>query len=295
MNSLTDDDILRQMTDEEIKELRGVFLQTYRDLADCCKRNGLTVMLLGGSCLGAVRHKGFIPWDDDLDVAMTRKDFDRLKEIFDRELGDKYVLSSPNYKGNAKNRFPMMLVKDTMMIEAGDNPEEETNKIKIDFFMLENIPENAVVRTLKGLWCTALMFMASYEETYEKNDEYLRRYMCKTPEGEREYKRRMFLGRFFSFNKFQKWADIVDKAFQYPRETRLLGIPSGRKHYFGEILPREAYVPVSKGEFEGMTVDLPGNTDLYLSNLYGDDYMTLPPVEKRERHLIMDVVFAPKK
>ena len=139
------------------------------------------------------------------------------------------------------------------------------------------------------------MFMASYEETYEKNDEYLRRYMCKPPEGEREYQSRLFLGRFFSFNKFQKWADIVDKAFQYPRETRLLGIPSGRKHYFGEILPREAYVPVSKGEFEGMTVDLPGNTDMYLSNLYGDDYMTLPPVEKRERHLIMDVVFAPKK
>ena len=185
MNSLSDDDLLRQMTEEEIKELRSVFLQTYLDLADCCKRNGLTVMLLGGSCLGAVRHKGYIPWDDDLDVAMTRKDFERLKEIFDKEMGDKYILSSPNYKGNARNRFPMILVKDTVMVETGENPEEDLNKIKIDMFLLENIPENPVHRAIKGLWCTALMFITSYEETYEKCDEYMRRYMCKTPEGER--------------------------------------------------------------------------------------------------------------
>ena len=175
MNSLSDDDLLRQMTEEEIKELRSVFLQTYLDLADCCKRNGLTVMLLGGSCLGAVRHKGYIPWDDDLDVAMTRKDFERLKEIFDKEMGDKYILSSPNYKGNARNRFPMILVKDTVMVETGENPEEDLNKIKIDMFLLENIPENPVHRALKGLWCTALMFITSYEETYEKCDEYMRR------------------------------------------------------------------------------------------------------------------------
>ena len=83
--------------------------------------------------------------------------------------------------------------------------------------------------------------------------------------------------------------NIVDRNLQYPKETTLMGIPSGRGHYFGEIRPRETFLPVSKGEFEGMTVNLPGKAEDYLSNLYGADYMTLPPVEKRERHFILDI------
>lgn len=291
LNSLTDDDLLRKMTQEEITELRRVFIEAFKDLSNCCERNGLTVMLIGGTALGAVRHKGFIPWDDDLDVAMPRKDFERLKEIFDKELGDKYTLASPNYKGNAKNRFPMMLVNGTKLVEAGENPENESNKIKIDIFIIENIPDNPLVQRLKGLWSTAMMFMGSYEETFEKNDEYLKRYMYKTEDGKKEFDRRLRLGRLFSYHNFQEWMNIVDRSLQYSKETSLMGIPSGRGHYFGEIRPKETFLPVSKGEFEGMTVNLPGNADDYISNLYGADYMTLPPVEKRERHFILDIRF----
>lgn len=291
LNSLSDDETLRQMTQEEIAELRRIFLEAFRDLSDCCERNGLTVMLIGGTALGAVRHKGFIPWDDDLDVAMPRKDFNKLKKIFDKELGDKYTLASPNYKGNALNRFPMMLVNGTRLVEAGKNPDDASSKIKIDIFIIENIPDNPIVQKVKGLWCTAMMFMSSYEDSYEKNDEYLRQYMYKSPEGKKEYDRRYRIGRFFSFRKFQDWMNIVDRSMQYRKETSLMGIPTGRGHYFGEIRPRETFLPVSKGEFEGMTVNLPGNAHDYISNLYGADYMTLPPVEKRERHFIRDISF----
>ena len=78
-------------SDEEIKQLRTVFLNAFVALSECCARNGLTVMLIGGSALGAVRHKGFIPWDDDFDVAMPRKDFERLKTLFEKEDEQSYV------------------------------------------------------------------------------------------------------------------------------------------------------------------------------------------------------------
>lgn len=291
LNSLSNDTLLRQLNDDEVIKLRHVFLESYLDLVQCCERHNLTIMLIGGTAIGAVRHKGFIPWDDDLDVAMTRDDYEKLKQVFDKELEDKYILSAPNYKSNANNRFPMMLVKDTLFVEAGNSPEDEASKIKIDIFIIENIPDNVIVRYIKGFWCMCLMFMASYEETYEKNSQELKIYMCKTKEGKKIYERRIRLGRLFSFYNFQKWMNIVDSAYQYKKKTKLMGIPSGRGHYFGEIRPRDTFIPVSKGEFEGVSVNLPGNPDDYISNLYGADYMTLPPIEKRERHFILDIKF----
>ncbi len=292
LNSLSQDPSLRQLTDDESVLLRRILLESYQDLDACCQKHGLTMMLIGGTALGAVRHHGFIPWDDDLDVAMPRKDFEQLKQIFDQELGEKYVLSSPNYKGNARNRFPMMMRKNTSLVEIGGNPDDGNSMIKIDIFIIDNVPASPIVKYMKGLRCTVLMLAASYADCYENDDEFIRAYMCKTPDGARVYKRRVMLGRFLSFRRLQDWYNTVDRAFQYNQETGLMGIPSGRGHYFGEILPREAFLPASEGVFEGLTVKLPANPDAYLTNLYGPDYMTPPPVEKRERHFILDIGFS---
>ena len=291
LNSLSDDPRLRRLSDVEISKLRATFLEAFRDLEICCKKYHIRMMLIGGTAIGAVRHKGFIPWDDDLDVAILREDFERLKRVFKRELGDKYLLSAPNYDNNANNRFPMMLVKDTLFVEAGNSPDDPVSKIKIDIFIIENIPKNRFVRFIKGVWCSALMAAGSYEETYEKQNDFFREYMCKTLEGKRAYRKRVFIGRICSFYSFQQWMNIIDRACQYDKKTALMGIPTGRGHYFGEICPRRVFVPVSRGTFEGLTVNLPGNPDYYLRNLYGPDYMTPPPVERRERHFIVDIKF----
>jgi len=290
-DSLKEDDMLRELTDEELHRLQRVLLNAFIDLKDCCERHHLTLMLVGGSALGAVRHQGYIPWDDDLDVAMPREDFNRLKKVFDNELGDKYILSAPNFNKEAKARFPMMMLKGTRMVDVTDKIDDETSKIKIDIFLIDNIPENKVAQTLKGVWCTGLMAAASYVYTLEHHNERIEAFMTKTDEGKRAYNRRLMLGRLLSFRSTQQWYDAVDKAFQHKKNTGYLGIPSGRGHYFGEIRPRSTFLPVSKGSFEGHIVNLPGNPDDYLSNLFGANYMELPPLDKREKHYIVDIQF----
>ena len=82
---------LVELDDEKRRQLQKVLLDIYKDIDMVCRENDLTAFLSGGSSLGAVRHKGFIPWDDDLDVAMTREDFEIFRKVFRRKYKDKYI------------------------------------------------------------------------------------------------------------------------------------------------------------------------------------------------------------
>ena len=111
--------------------------------------------------------------------------------------------------------------------------------------------------------------------------------MAVTQEGAKAYKKRIFAGRILSVIPAGKWFDWVDNVANYKKHTGVVGIPTGRKHFFGEVLLETVFLPTCVGVFEKTQVYLPANCDAYLTNLYGD-YMEIPPVEKRERHLIVD-------
>ena len=99
------------LDDEKCGQLQNVLLDIYKDIDMVCRENGLTAFLCGGSALGAIRHKGFIPWDDDLDVAMTREDYIVFRKVFHRKYKDKYIINAPNYSKDAKTRFVKILKK----------------------------------------------------------------------------------------------------------------------------------------------------------------------------------------
>jgi lipopolysaccharide cholinephosphotransferase len=98
----------------------------------------------------------------------------------------------------------------------------------------------------------------------------------------------MVLGFLCSVIPSWKWHNAIDKAIQYNGTTSLVGMPTGRKHFFGEIHSRDIMIPVCLGIFCNMRVPLPGNTDIYLQKLYGKGYMDLPPENKREKHFIVE-------
>ncbi|WP_149554777.1 LicD family protein [Treponema pectinovorum] len=290
VNTIEEKGLIRPLNSTELEELKKIMLLCFTDVFRVCLKHNINVLLGGGSALGAVRHKGFIPWDDDLDLMMSRADFDKFKEIFDNELGKKYILNSPNFSLNPSNRFPKVLVKGTKFVEAGEDWNKDSNKIKIDIFIIENVPDFKIHRLLHGFLCSLVMYIASCVDIFETRNSDFSRLLLESRDGKKLLKKRMIIGRLFSFKRYGKWCDAVDSLCQYNKKSKCVSIPTGRRHYFGEMLPREVFFPPKKCEFEGLDAFIPNLVERYLSNLYGE-YMIIPPESKREKHLIKEISF----
>ncbi len=282
-------DAAYELDDVERKKLQSVLLDMYRDLHKVSEKYNIKIFMAGGSLLGAVRHKGFIPWDDDLDIGITRADFGVLKKIFEKELSDKYILFSPNYKNRAISRFPQMVKRGTVMRESDFYAAGDKDGIKADIFIMDNIPDNRIQRMVKGCFCNMLEFIIRQvqltEERNPQTDELFRKL------GRMNYAVRLVTGYLFSFKKSHQWIDILDRIIRYHGTSHYCGMVTGRKHYFGETMLKKELFPLCRGKFEGEEVYLFKNTDYYLKRMYGNHYMQVPPVEKREKHFVKELKF----
>lgn len=287
LNSVNLDDLLIEIDDETRHKLQATIKNIFLDIKCVCEKYDLGVFLVGGSALGAVRHQGFIPWDDDLDVGMIRCDYEKFKEVFKNELGSKYILNAPNYSGKAKERFAKVMKRGTVFQEIIDVDDLERCGVFVDIFVLDNVPDDFILRKIKGYCCNCLEFIAGQVRLVECMDDKLKKMLKRT--GMVNYIIKFMIGKMFSFRKSYKWFNTIDKAVRYNDEsTRFLTIATGRKHYFGEMLIRKELFPLKTNVFEGAKVSVFHNEDYYLSNLYGD-YMKIPPKDKREKHFVKQI------
>lgn len=286
LNDQNINDLLIEVDDDTREKLQQTIMKMYLDVLCVCKKYNIVPYLIGGSALGSIRHKGFIPWDDDIDVGMTRKDYNKFVRVFNKELSDKYIINAPNISKCAKTRFTKIYKKGTVCREISDK-KNSLNGIFLDIFVIENIPRNEVLRAIKGFYCNALQFISSQVYFYENNNLIQKEVFTRI--GIISYYYRLIIGFLFSFRSSSKWFDSVDKMARYKR-TGLFGIVTGRKHYFGEIFEGKTLFPVRYADYCGIKAPVFNDIDAYLSNLYGD-YMKIPPEEKRERHYLVELIF----
>ena len=284
-------DILRQPTDAETRRLKETLLAMHSYIVDVCDKNGITVMLGGGSCLGAVRHKGYIPWDDDLDLMMPREDYEKLIELYNRGFIDgKYQFIYPNLYIDVKNTFLKVFLDNTTYLEIFDDNDSFTSGIFIDIFPIDYVPQNFFLRKCKSLLSDGLQFICTctlYNQYPSKN---LKLFYGQDKEANKRYRLRLLIGKLFSVFPHRRWVYWFDKLNKNSKPSNMMTVPTGRKHYLSETLPANVFTPTVECEFEGVKSYIPNGYHQYLSNLYGD-YMKVPPENKRERHFIVDIHF----
>lgn len=279
---------LYTLTDEDVEKLHEVLLEMYKQISAVCEKHGIHLIAAGGTALGAIRHHGFIPWDDDMDLFMFRDEFEKLKSIFDTELGDGYYLLAPGTKQGANCFLPRIMKKGTTLLGMLDETAPYPHGIYIDINIIEYAPENGLYFKWKSLGANARRFISYSVYWNQYKSKSLRAYMLNS-KGAKYYQLRMILGKLCSFRSAERWFASFDKYVQ-GKKSKVVTVPSGTKKYNGERLDIDVVNPVKKVPFEDTEIYVFNNYDWYLSNLYGD-YMTIPKAANREHHMCLKLSF----
>ena len=275
---------------DDKKRVRQILISMLNDIQDVAESNGITFELGGGSVLGAVRHKGFIPWDDDIDINITRREWNRLLPLLRSSFGSKYDILTPGCDGNYALLFPQIRLSGTVL-RTRDDLRNDRCGVPVDVFIIENTYGNAVLRFFHMLGCQYYGFVTSCRKFYRDRSA-LMPFALST--GNKKLisstRSKIFLGRLISFMSLQKLASRADRWNGRCRDddSVWVTVPTGRRHFRGELRRRDVFFPASLLEFEGRLRPCPGDADAYLTKLYGN-YIEIPEEADRESHLYFEV------
>lgn len=278
---------------EEKCQLQRTLVGMMEDIHRMCVDNHIRYSLFGGSALGAYRHQGFIPWDDDIDIVMPRREWERFKALFEKNLGGDYILEAPNY-GNkdTKTTWGKVYKRGSELVEIQDLNTPFCNGIFVDVFILENVSDNIFIRNVDAKLSDFLKGVATSQLYYLYPNDLLWKFYGASKESLRYFKMRRFLGFLFSWISHKRFCELYDRfVSRHSDDLPLWTVPTSRNNYKGETMPKSWFDPLKLMKFEDKEFYVFNNITEYLEHMYGKNYMQLPPEEKRERHFCVRIKF----
>lgn len=265
---------MQNMKELDSREMKDIELNILLEFQKTCRRENLKFYLAGGTLLGAVRHHGFIPWDDDVDVTMPRPDYQKLIKTYKkRKLFPDYLKLTGFELGSSA--FPFLKLTDTRT--KVDQKYEEANEgdsLWIDIFPVDGLPDST--KEIDKVYKRA----GFYREILKLN-------LANPKEGKTYLKKafkRFFipLAKIYGIKRANRQIISIARSHKVRTSHTVGGVVWGL-YGAGEAMPKSGYMKEAEVTFEGHTFSTMSCWDEYLTGLYGN-YMELPPKEKRRTH-----------
>ena len=255
----------------ELKDIWAVELDLLRVFLQYCERHGLRCWVEGGTLLGAVRHKGFIPWDDDVDLAMPREDYDRMCRIGNEGLEEPYFLQTAYSDTDYHRGHAQFRRSDTAAIRPSDCYQPFNQGIFIDIFPLDAAPDDRALVHEHRKRCLKILKLLKAMNTH-----------CITS-GRLTLIFRKLKARWMV--KKMGWTTIYEKAEEEMRAlARMPHTKVGELTSLGEdkLWDKSIFAETVMLPFENLMVPAPKGWDAFLRVSFGDDYMT--PIQAPSMH-----------
>lgn len=268
--------------DYNIDALHEILKEILDYVVGVCEDNNLRYTLAYGTALGSFRHDGFIPWDDDLDIAMPRSDYNKLKEILHKSNNQAYSIQDVSNEENYYLPYIKVRKNNTIFIEEANSGKYKNNGVWIDIFPLDNVRDSNSFRyKINNKHISYLIFALAIKNLKEKyiKDRGTLRYILD---------RIICFPSLFLSNR--KLLDMLEKKCANDDED-LKYLAHYGEATNARIMSKDIYFPTKKHMFIDKQYNIPGRIEEYLAIAYGDDFMVLPNIEKRRTHKPIKVKF----
>ncbi len=274
------------MSQETIRKVQLCQLDILEQVDKLCKKHGLTYFAVGGTVLGAVRHQGFIPWDDDMDIAMPREDYEKFLSLAIRELPEQYHLQHFSTEPATPFYFAKVRKSGTLFVEYPVKDLPIHQGVFIDIFPFDAVPDGPWMRKLHHGLCRLAYRLFSCKALKSRIDPSFEK-LGVHKRGFRSFARKVL---YICMKPLPpRWTfQLVDRCLRMCNGSDTKTVAYSVSRYL--IMDKKDIFPLQTALFEGRNVPVPCHYQTYLERKYGD-YMSLPPEEKRYGHLPCRVEF----